>query len=487
MTRRFALLFVMIASVVSLVRAAEFQDDLHERRARFMDRLGSDSMLILWSAPVRPYARDVDYDFRQDGNFYYLTGINQPESILVLMPGNRDRKEILFISPRDPVREHWDGRLLSADDARNASGIAAIYLTTDFQPFLDAVLGQNAFIQGGGTERDVDAFFGALRKNNAQIAVVGPPPAAGGKTPESYDFVAKLRSRFSGFQMRDVTRIFEELRQVKTNYERKLLAQGGRIAAEAHKSGMKAARPQAYEYEVNAAIEYAYKKNGGEDWGNPAIVASGPNATILHYEKYERRMEDGDLLLIDSTGRASYKYLTVDITRTIPVNGKFTQAQRDIYEIVLRAQEEGIKVAKPGAHLRDIHQKTVEVVTDGLLRLGLITDKRANQYQTWYTHGSSHWIGLEVHDVGDDNKPLADGMAFTIEPGIYIRPENLETLPKTPENDAFIEKVRPAIEKYKNIGVRIEDSFVLNNGKLEMLTSNAPRSIEGIERFMRSQ
>src|SRR5262249_28223630 len=198
-----------------------------------------------------------------------------------------------------------------------------------------------------------------------------------------------------------------------------------------------------------------------------------------------RRMNDGELLLVDAG--AEYKYMSIDITRTYPVNGKFTDAQKDIYNIVLRAQDEGMKVAKAGARLRDIHQKTVEVIKDGLLKLGLITDASGNQYQTWYTHNADHFIGIDVHDVGDASRPLADGMAFTIEPGIYIQPDALDNLPQTPENQAFIEKVRPAFEKYKSIGVRIEDSFLLDGGKLKQLSAGVPRTVDDIETFMKSR
>src|SRR5206468_7657958 len=240
------------------------------------------------------------------------------------------------------------------------------------QPFLDAVLAQNPYTKNGSNEHDFDVYYNALRNNTARVAVVGPPPRPNAKPPDSYEFVDKLSARFAGFQLRDVTGVFAELRQIKTNYERKVLQESARISSDAHKAGMKAAHPEAYEYEVEAAVEYVYKKNGAFDWGYPSIVASGPNATILHYEKSSRRMEDGELLLVDAA--ANYKYLTVDITRTYPVNGKFTEAQKDIFNIVLRAQEEAMKVAKAGARLRDIHQRTVEVIKEGLLKLGLITD-----------------------------------------------------------------------------------------------------------------
>ena len=228
-----------------------------------------------------------------------------------------------------------------------------------------------------------------------------------------------------------------------------------------------------------------FQKDGAIGWGYPSIIASGPNATTLHYEASTRQMKNGDLLLVDAA--ANYNYLTTDITRTYPINGKFTSVQKDIYEIVLRAQEEGIKVAVTGATINDVHRKTVEVIKDGLSRLGLITDTKGDQYSTWYTHSSSHWIGIDVHDVGAQNAPLADGMAFTIEPGIYIRQEGLDNLPKTPENAAFIQKVQSMVTKYNNIGVRIEDSFIMTNGKAKQLSVGIPRTVDEIESFMKSR
>jgi Xaa-Pro aminopeptidase len=248
---------------------------------------------------------------------------------------------------------------------------------------------------------------------------------------------------------------------------------------------MKTARPNVWEYQVQAAMEYVFKKDGAIGWGYPSIVASGPNATTLHYEASTRQMKDGELLLVDAA--ANYDYMTTDITRTYPINGKFTQAQKDIYEIVLRAQDEGIKVAVKGATLGEINAKTVEVIKDGLFKLGLITDTKGQQYSIWYTHSSSHWIGIDVHDVGERNARLADGMAFTIEPGIYIRQEALDNLAKTPDNQAFIQKVQSTVDKYRNIGVRIEDSFVMNDGRAKSISVGIPRTVDEIEAFMKTR
>jgi len=450
-----------------------------------MDRLGAESILILWSAPIRVYSNDVDYEFRQDSNLYYLTGIDQPDTMLVIMPGNLERKEILFVKPGDPVREHRDGHFLTKNEATEQSGISTVQSTTEFEPFLNAIFSQRPYGVDPASQ-EYNIFFAALKDNKARFELLlGPPPGLSEGLSPTYEFANKIRERFFGFTVNDASRIFRDLRQVKTAYEREIMADSANISSEAHRAGMKAARPGAFEYEVEAAIEYVYKKNGAFDWGYPSIVGSGPNATILHYEKSSRKMQDGDLLLVDAA--ANYKYTTVDITRTYPVNGKFTSVQKDIYNLVLQAQEEAMKFTKAGVKIGDIHQKTVEVIKQGLLKLGLITDASGDQYRIWYTHVACHWIGMDVHDVGDRDRPLAPGMAFVIEPGIYIRESALDNLPKTPENAAFIEKVRPAVQKYRDIGVRIEDSFLLTDSGLKRLSANVPRTVDEIESYMKSR
>ena len=475
---------MLVLLPVRAALAADFQDDLKARRARVMQELGPESILIIWSAPPRVYSNDVDYEYRQDNNFYYLTGIEQEESILVLMPGNRERKEMLFVLPRDPEREHWTGHRLDKEEATHESGIATVYETKQFENFLASILSGRSYGEGLDA-KEYDTFFKALKENRARLQLLlGPPPGPKEELPQIYKFANQMRERFFGFTVADATRIIESQRQIKTPYEQKVLQRSADISSDAHMAGMKAAHPGAYEYEVEAAIEYIYKKNGAFDWGYPSIVGSGPNATTLHYEKSSRQMQNGELLLVDAA--AEYQYMTVDITRTYPVNGTFSPEQKDIYNLVLQAQSEAMNVATAGAKLSDIHNKTVDVIKQGLLKLGLITDASGNQYQTWYTHRATHWIGMDVHDVGERNRTLEPGMAFVIEPGIYIREGALEQLPNTPENAAFIQKVRPAYDKYKNIGVRIEDSFLLTDSGLKRLSAKVPRTIEEIESFMKS-
>jgi Xaa-Pro aminopeptidase len=487
--RKILLILIIGSSVRTLspaaaLQAPSFQQDLQARRQRLEQALSPNAMLILWSAPVRVYSGDVNYPYRQDSNLYYFSGIEQPETILVILPGNKIRKEYLFIRPRDAVQEHWEGHSLSEDEATAISGISTVYSTLDFEPFLDSVLSRKSFEREiGVTTSDYDTFFTALQNSAAQIAVVGPPPGVSGTLPESYAFVNKLRERFAGLQMRDVSTQTARLRLIKTDYEQRMLEESARISGEAHREGMKVAKPGVWEYQVQAAMEYIFRKDGAIGWGYPSIVASGPNATTLHYEASTRQMKPGELLLVDAA--ANYKYLTTDITRTYPIDGKFSGPQKDIYELVLRAQDEGVKAAVDGATLRDVHQKTAEVIRQGLMKLGLIT--RNDQYSIWYTHSSSHWIGIDVHDVGDRDARLEDGMAFTIEPGIYIRQDALDALPKSAENEEFIQKTKSAFNKYKDIGVRIEDSFIMTNGKARQISVGIPRTVDEIESFMKSR
>jgi Xaa-Pro aminopeptidase len=256
------------------------------------------------------------------------------------------------------------------------------------------------------------------------------------------------------------------------------------ISAAAHRAGMAAAAAGKYEYEVESAIEAVYLRMGAMSWGYPSIVGSGPNATILHYQKSSRQMQPGDLLLVDAA--ASYQGYTGDITRTYPVDGRFTAPQRQIYEIVLAAQEAGMAAARVGAPMDDIQKACDRVTREGLLKLGLITDADGQQFKTWATHGVAHWIGLDVHDVGT-SRTLQAGMTFTIEPGIYIREAALDALPRTPENLAFVEKVRPVVARYKDTGVRIEDSFLLTDSGLERLSAGVPRTPDEVERFLTSE
>ncbi len=463
--------------------AGPLQDDLKARRARAMERLGPDAIAIFWSAPSRVFSTDVEYEYRQDSNLLYLTGIDQEDTILVLMPGNETRKELLFVREADARREHWNGHSLTTEEASAATGIQAVMTANQFEPFVAAVFSRRA---QGGSPTESARFFQALTDSRAKLAVLLEPQfnlstAAG----PAAQFAAKLRERFFGFNVVDATPILADLRQIKTAYEQDVLRKSVAISSEAHRAGMRAAAPGKYEYEVEAAIEEVYLRSGAMSWGYPSIVGSGPNATILHYQKSSRRMETGDLLLVDAA--ANYQWLTGDITRTYPINGTYSPVQRKIYEIVYAAQQAGEKAAKAGARVADIQNACDEILRAGLVRLGLATEPTGTQFKIWSTHGVTHWIGIDVHDSGSRTRPLEPGMAFTIEPGIYIREVAIDDLPKTPANDAFIEKIRPVVQRYRNIGVRIEDSYLLTAAGLERLSATVPRTIEEVEGLMKQR
>ena len=466
--------------------AGPLQEDLVARRGKLMERLGPDALAIFWSAPTRVYSGDVDYEYRQESNLLYLTGIDQPETILVLMPGNTSRREILFIREADARREHWEGHSLTPAEATAQSGIQTVMTADRFDAFVAAMFSRRAMGDATGEhERFLaahDRFFAALADGRGRLSMLlEPQVSVTAPTGPTRQFGANLKERFFGFAVLDATPLLWELRQVKTPYEQGIMRKSVAISSEAHKAGMREAAPGKFEYEVEAAIEHVYLRSGAMSWGYPSIVGSGPNATILHYNKSNRRMERGDLLLVDAA--ANYEGYTGDITRTYPVDGRFTPPQREIYEIVLAAQEAGIAAAKAGNRFSDIQAACDDVLRAGLKRLGLVIEATGQQFKIWSTHGVSHWIGMEVHDVAVP-KPLGAGMTFVIEPGIYIREAALENLPKTPENLAFIEKVRPIVQKYRNIGVRIEDSFLLTDSGLERLSSGVPRTIDEIERFL---
>jgi Xaa-Pro aminopeptidase len=471
-----------LLSIAAGARASELSDDLKARRARVMEKLGPDAMLILWSAPPQRYSRDIDYEYRQDSNLYYLTGLTQDTTILVLMPGNKTQRELLFVKDRNPAREHWTGALLTAEDAKTRTGVDRVFRSSQFEEIVSALLNR---LPVGGDDDPIDAsrFNEALAVGRARVAIaLGSRQLSGPLTPE-LEFSQKIRDRYVGFQMSDASPILNELRAVKTPYELRILTKSVEISGEAQLAGMRAAHAGAYEYEVLAAIEAVQRGRGAISWSYPSIVGSGPNATILHYPRGERQMQAGELLLVDAA--CNYGYMAADITRTYPVSGTFSPLHKEIYQIVLQAQDAAMNVARPGVSLQDVHNKTVEVIKAGLLKLGLITDTTGDQYKMWYTHGASHFLGIDVHDVGDRKGPLAPGMAFTIEPGIYIRQSALDALPRTAENNALIAKIQPAVTKYADIGIRIEDSFLLESSGLRRLSSAVPRTIEEIEAFLK--
>lgn len=452
---------------------AERQAELARRRAEVAKRIQPNSVLLLFSAEPRNYAGDVDFYYRQENNHYYLTNLRQNGSTFVLVKSGNTVGEYLFLPKRNPARETWNGKMYSNEEAARISGIKTIVDAAELNAFLEALGKRLAFTSADGIKILGGAANIYLLQPNNQQDEIGNA---------EYARESRIAATLSNYSITNVRPIFDELRQIKSPYEIKLLQHAIDITIEAHMRSMAAVGRAKWEYEVQAEVDETFRRRNADYWGYPSIVGSGPNATTLHYDESQGPVIDGHLLLMDVG--AEYDHYSADVTRTFPVNGKFTKEQAEIYQIVYDAQEAAAKVAKPGVPFSRLQSEALSVIEDGLLKLGLITKKDGRQVRIWFMHGLGHWIGMNVHDVGRYGVPLEPGMVFTNEPGIYIREDALEFLPDTPENREFIAKVWPAFQKYKNIGVRIEDDLLVTKTGVEWMTKTLPRSISDIEAFM---
>ena len=469
--------------------------ELAQRRATVAQKIGPKAVLLLFSAEPRIYTADVDYHFRQENNLYYLTNLKQKGATLVLMPGNRLVPEILFLPRRHPVAETWTGRMYSAQEAFQISGIKEIWDASEFAPFVSALRNREAYrpkpdkifmttlaTTAEGTSNGFEGIFEAAQKNGADLYLLLSREPESREYRREQRFVAEWQST-PNFTIKNAMPIFAELRVRKSPMELKLLQHAVDITIEALQRSWLAAASAKWEYEVDAQVLYTFKLRNAH-WGYPPIVGAGANATTLHYDTSDGPIRSGDLLLMDVG--AEYEYYTADLTRTFPVNGKFSPAQAHVYQIVYEAQEAGAKVARPGATMSDVHRAATEVIKSGLLRLGLITDWDSEQYRIWFMHGTCHWIGMNVHDVGGAPR-FEPGMVFTNEPGIYLRPDALDHMPfgwRPEEWEKFTTAIRPAFEKYKGIGVRIEDDLMITSEGVHWMSGALPRKLEDIEAFI---
>jgi Xaa-Pro aminopeptidase len=421
--------------------------------SEFIKRMNPDSIAIIASAREATRSNDTFYRYRQDSDFYYLTGFDEPEAIAVITPSHKDHKLTLFVRPRDPEREIWDGRRAGVDGARSEYGADAAFPISEF----DAKLGEylnganNLYYRIGNGNAELDEV---IVKQIRHLRALG---RRGMRAPEA---------------IIDTGVIIHELRLFKSEEEIALMQRAADIASEGHIEAMKKARPGMKEYEVEALIEYTFRKNGASAPAYTSIVGGGANATVLHYINNDATLVDGDLLLIDAG--AEYQGYASDITRTFPVSGRFTEGQREIYDLVLEAQLACIEMVRPGSRPQDIQKRSVEVLTEGMLRLGLLkgnaeTIIKEEKYKQFYMHTIGHFLGLDVHDVGryhikDESRQLESGMVMTVEPGLYISPATKD-IP----------------EKYLGIGIRIEDDVLVTTDGNRILSDKAPKLVEEIE------
>lgn len=424
-------------------------------RARFLDALGDEAALF-FGAPHHTRNGDSEYRYRPDSDVYYLSGWTQPEVALLFRPGHA-QPFVMFVQPRDPSTEQWAGRRPGPDGATGLYGADAAYAYRELAQKLPSLLqGYRTLHYRFADDPDHDRLVaGAVRK-------------------------ARKQARYSSLDVPDAfidpSRTLHELRLHKSADELDLLRRAAAITGEAHLAAMAATRPGVYEYELEAIIEGTFRRRGGNGPGYASIVGGGANATVLHYVDNDAPLRDGELVCVDAG--CEYRLYTADVTRTWPVSGTFSGPQRDLYEVVLRAQLAAIDTVRVGGRFLDPHNAATKVLTEGMVALGLLhgdVDEliAAEKHKRYYMHGTSHWLGLDVHDVGGyardgKGRPYAPGMVLTIEPGLYISPD---------DEDA------PA--HFRGIGIRIEDDVLVTDGAPEVLTAHIPKSIDDVEAAVR--
>ena len=421
------------------------KEEFGERRTRVFAQMQPNSALLIFSEIEKRRNNDCTYPFRQDSYFWYLTGFNEPNAALLLLKTEQAEKAIIFLRPRDPLLETWNGRRLGVERAPQQLNVNEAYSIEEFATILPKIL-----------------------KNLTALYYV----------PEIHTWGDKLvtESAVSFNEILDWRPILSEMRLIKSPNEIRLMQQAGQITALGHIKAMQTTRPNRFEYEIESEILYEFNRHCARFPSYNSIVAGGNNACILHYTENDRPLNDGDLVLIDAG--CEFAMYAGDITRTFPVNGKFSQPQREIYELVLKAQKRAIELLVPGNSIKQANDEVIRIKTQGLVDLGILqgdVDTLIEQqaYRQFYMHGLGHWLGLDVHDVGsygqDKQRILEIGMVITIEPGIYI------------SEDADVP------EQYKGIGVRIEDNLLMTEYGNKILTAAAPKEIADIENLMNFQ
>jgi len=424
------------------------------RRRQLMRMAGNDAILVLPAAPERVRSRDTHYPYRQDSDLLYLAGFPEPEAVLVLVPGRKHGESLLFCRERDPDREAWDGPRIGPEGAVEAFGMDDAYAIDDIDEILPGLLeGRTRVYYHFGRDTDFDLkLIGWVNRVRAQVR-------RGAQSP--HEFL-------------ELGHLLDEMRLFKTADELRLMRKAAQVTVLAHQAAMRAARPGVHEYELQAEIERVFRAHDGYP-AYGTIVGAGANGCVLHYIANAAKAKDGDLVLVDAG--AEIGGYAADITRTFPVNGRFGKAQRALHDLVGAAQAAALAQARPGVPYAAGHDAAVETLTEGLLRLGLLKGKLEKNiadgsYRRFYRHKTGHWIGLDVHDVGDyridgESRLLEPGMVFTIEPGLYIAPDDTSVA-----------------AKWRGIGIRTEDDVAVTEDGHEVLTKGLARSADEIEAFM---
>ena len=424
-----------------------------QHRKQLMRMMGEGSIAILPSAPVLLRNRDVEHGFRQDSDFYYLSGFPEPESVIVLVPGRKQGPFILFCRDRDKKKETWDGRRYGPEGAVEYFGADEAYPIAELEDILPELMEHcESVYYTIGLNPEFD--------KHVMNCVNNLRSKARGGTHVPYEFVS-------------LDYLLHDMRLFKHREELRLMRKSAKIAVQAHINAMQACQPGMYEYQLEAELIYHFQHNGA-GWAYQSIVGGGANSCILHYTENNQLLNDGEMVLIDAG--AEYQGYASDITRTFPVNGRFNVAQREMYELVLEAQEAAFKKVMPGNHWNDPHEAAVRVLTRGMVELGLLKGNvrtliKEKAYTRFYMHRTGHWLGMDVHDVGDykvddEWRLLEKGMVLTVEPGLYV-PAGTR-----------------GVKRWWNIGVRIEDDVAVTRDGHEILSAGLPRTCEEIEAVM---
>jgi Xaa-Pro aminopeptidase len=437
-------------------RIAKMRDSLPqtvfaERRKRFVAELPAGSLALFAAAPAAIRSGDVEYPYRQDNDFFYLTGFPEPEALCLLDTADAERF-ILFVLPRDPDRETWTGKRFGVEGAREQFGTDAAHTVDRFEEVFAKLLDgrERLYFTFGRDERLNQRVLGQVRRSQA----------------------TRERTGTAALGLLSPADVLHEMRLHKRPEEIERMRRAIAITAVAHREALLAIRPGAGEHEIEATIDFAFRRLGGTGPAYPSIVASGPNATILHYTENSRTLEDGELLLIDAG--AEYDHYCADVTRTYPVGTTYGADQHDVYATVLAAQKAAIAKIAPGVTFDEVHQAALGVLVDGLRSLGALATPREEAiekaaYRPFYMHRTSHWLGMDVHDVGryrieQKSRTLEPGMVLTVEPGLY-----------------FSETSGDEARRYRGIGVRIEDDVLVTDSGHEVLTAAIPKELEELE------
>ena len=425
------------------------------RRRALMAEMAAGSIAILPAAPVRVRNRDIEYAYRQDSDFQYLTGFPEPDAVMALIPGREHGEYVLFCREKDPVQEMWTGPRAGQEGAIRQYGADDAFPINDIHDILPGLIeGRERVYYAMGSNPDFD------RQLLDWINLIRAKANQGAQPPKELIALDPL---------------LHEARLFKTAAEIKVMREAASVSGDAHIRAMQACRPGLREYHLEAELDYAFRKGGARMPAYGSIVASGRNACIMHYQQNDALLKDGDLVLIDAG--CEIDCYASDITRTFPVNGRFSPEQKAIYEIVLAANEAAFACIAPGRHWDEAHEVTVRIITEGLVDLGLLRGEintliEEGAYRDFYMHRAGHWLGLDVHDVGDYRigdqwRMLEPGMTMTVEPGIYVASDNLRVA-----------------KKWRGIGVRIEDDVVVNRHGCEILSRHVPKAVDEIERLM---